>query len=69
MVDEGDYTTIERVSKLMKVVADHILATPEGADGMRVGEPEIVKHGEIWTPEHAYDKDAKEVLRAGGYAC
>lgn len=69
MVDEGDYATIERVSKLMKVVADHILATPEGADGMRVGEPEIVKHGEIWTPEHAYDEDAKEVLRAGGYAC
>ena len=33
------------------------------------GGPEMVKHGEVWTPEHAFDDQAMEILNAGGYAC
>ena len=68
-VDEGDMETIQKARDLMKKAADYILNVQEGEEGMRVGEPEIIKRGEIWTPEHAFDDQAREILNAGGYAC
>lgn len=68
-VDEGDMDTIHKARDLMKNAADYVLNVQEGEEGMKVGEPEIVKHGEIWTPEHAFDDQAREILNAGGYAC
>lgn len=68
-VDEGDMETIHKARDLMKEAADYVLNVQEGEEGMKVGEPEIVKHGEIWTPEHAFDDQAREILNAGGYAC
>ena len=68
-VDDGDMETIKKARDLMKNVADYILNVQEWGEGMRVGEPEIIKHGEIWTPEHAFDDQAREILNAGGYTC
>ena len=68
-VDEGDRDTIQKARTLMKDAADYVLNVQEGEEGMKVGEPEIVKHGEIWTPEHAFDEQAREILNAGGYTC
>ena len=68
-VDEGDIDTIQKARNMMKNAADYVLNVQEGEEGMRVGEPEIIKHGEIWTPEHAFDEQAREILNAGGYAC
>lgn len=67
-VDDGDMDTIHKARDLMKNAADYVLNVQEGEEGMKVGEPEIVKHGEIWTPEHAFDDQAREILNAGGYA-
>ena len=66
MVDEGDMLTIEQVSKTMINVANRCLGVPEGQDGMKVGEPDIIKHGEIWVPE-GYMDEAIELLKLGGY--
>ena len=66
-VDEGDMETIKKARDLMKNAADYVLNVQEGEEGMKVGEPEIIKHGEIWTPEHAFDNQASELLTAGGY--
>lgn len=66
-VDEGDMETIYKARDLMKNAADYVLNVQEGEGGMKVGEPEIIKHGEIWTPEHAFDEQASELLTAGGY--
>lgn len=68
-VDEGDMETIQKARNMMKNAADYILNVKEGEKGMRVGEPEIIKYGEIWTPEHAFDEQAREILNAGGYSC
>ena len=68
-VNKGDMDTIQKARTLMKDAADYVLNVQEGEEGMKVGEPEIVKHGEIWTPEHAFDDQAREILNAGGYAC
>ena len=68
-VDEGDMETIKKARDLMKNAADYVLNVQEGEEGMKVGEPEIIKHGEIWTPEHAFDNQASELLTAGGYTC
>ena len=68
-VDEGDMDTIHKARDLMKNAADYVLNVQEGEEGMKVGEPEIIKHGEIWTPEHAFDDQAREILNAGGYTC
>ena len=68
-VDEGDMETIKKARDLMKDAADYVLNVQESEEGMKVGEPEIIKHGEIWTPEHAFDDQAREILNAGGYAC
>lgn len=66
-VDEGDMETIYKARDLMKDAADYVLNVQEGEEGMKVGEPEIIKHGEVWTPEHAFDDQARELLSAGGY--
>ena len=66
-VDEGDMETIQKARTLMKDAADYILNVQDGEEGMKVGEPEIIKNGEIWTPEHAFDDQAIEILEAGGY--
>lgn len=66
-VDEGDMETIYKARDLMKNAADYVLNVQDGGGGMKVGEPEIIKHGEIWTPEHAFDEQASELLTAGGY--
>lgn len=66
-VDEGDMETIRRAREMMKNAADYVLNVQEGEGGMKVGDPEIIKHGEIWTPEHAFDDQASELLTAGGY--
>ena len=66
-VDEGDMETIKKARDLMKNAADYVLNVQEGEEGMKVGEPEIIKHGEIWTPEHAFDDQSSELLTAGGY--
>lgn len=66
MVDEGDKTTINDVADAMKRVANRCLGVPEGQDGMKVGEPDIIKHGEIWVPE-GYMDEAIELLKLGGY--
>ena len=68
-VDEGDMETIKKARYLMKNAADYVLNVQEGEEGMKVGEPEIIKHGEVWTPEHAFDDQASELLTAGGYTC
>ena len=68
-VDEGDMETIYKARDLMKNAADYVLNVQEGEEGMKVGEPEIIKHGEIWTPEHAFDDQSSELLTAGGYTC
>ena len=68
-VDEGDMDTIQKAREMMKDAADYVLNVQEGEEGMKVGEPEIIKHGEIWTPEHAFDDQAREILNAGGYTC
>ena len=66
MVDEGDRATINDVADAMKRVANRCLDVPEGQDGMKVGEPDIIKHGEIWVPE-GYMDEAIELLKLGGY--
>ena len=61
--------TIHKARTLMKDAADYVLNVQEGEEGMKVGEPEVIKRGEIWTPEHAFDDQAREILNAGGYTC
>lgn len=65
-VAEGDFTTIDRVKALMVETANSVLGVKPGEPGMKVGDPEIIRHGEIWTPEHEYDDAARELLTAGG---
>ena len=71
LVDEGDTLTIELARKTMERVANTELGLNPwwSKGGIRIGEAEIVKRGEIWTPSHEYDDAAKEILEAGGYAC
>lgn len=56
MVDEGDNATIEKVAQYMRAVANKTLRAPSKWS-MKVGDPEIIRHGEVWTPEHAFDAD------------
>ena len=48
-VDEGDYDTINQVQRVMREVVRDALNEKEHT--IRVGSPEIIKHGEIWTPD------------------
>lgn len=65
MVDEGDTEAIAKASSLMRDVTNKTL----GADctSVKVGDPEIVERGAIWTPEHFHDDEAKTILSYGGY--
>lgn len=48
LVDEGDTSSIESVKVLMEKTANDCL----GVQGfIRVGSPDIVKHGEVWGPD------------------
>ena len=69
LVDEGDSATITLARDTMERVANDTLGVKPGEKGIRIGEPEIIRRGEIWTPEHAFDDQAREILNAGGYAC
>lgn len=64
-VAEGDTDTIDTVAQVMREYANKTLAAPEGWS-IRVGEPEIIRHGQLWTPEHLYDADALELLNYDG---
>lgn len=63
MVDAGDYASIEAVKKIMIETANKCLCVDTPI--IKVGEPEIIKHGEPWTPEHEFDKDFFDILEAG----
>ena len=67
-VDEGDHDTIQQVSDIMKDVADKVLNAPKGWT-IKVGHPEIIKHGEIWTPEHKFDAQFEELLNFNQREC
>lgn len=60
-VDENDYETINKVSNIMRLVANKVLNAPEGWS-IKVGDPEIIKQGEIWTPEGTFNKQFEELL-------
>lgn len=60
-VAEGDYETINKVSNLMKEVANRVLLAPEGWS-IKVGTPEIIKKGDIWTPDNAFNSQFEELL-------
>lgn len=63
-VDEGDYAAIEHVKQTMIRCANQLLNAPKQWT-IKVGEPEIIRHGEIWTPEHAFDEQFKQLLEYG----
>ena len=67
-VDEGDYDTIRQVSDAMKDIADKVLNAPKGWT-IKVGSPDIIKHGEIWTPEHSFDSQFEELLNFNQSEC
>ena len=60
-VDENDYDAINKISDIMKTAANKVLNAPKGWT-IKVGKPEIVKHGEIWTPEHNFDSQFEDLL-------
>lgn len=60
-VNEGDYETITKVSDLMKEVANRVLLAPQDWT-IKVGSPEVIKYGDIWTPEHQFDAQFKDLL-------
>ena len=60
-VDENDYNTIDKIADIMKTAANKVLNAPKGWT-IKVGNPEVVKHGEIWTPDHNFDSQFKELL-------
>lgn len=66
-VDEGDTEAIERVKQHMIKVANETLGiTNKPGWGIKVGEPEIVKNSEPWTPEHSFDSQFEELLNYNG---
>ena len=67
-VDEGDYDTIQQVSDTMRDVADRVLNAPKGWV-IKVGNPDIIKHGEIWTPDHSFDSQFEELLNFNQSEC
>ena len=60
-VNEGDMRTINQVSEMMREIANKVLAAPEGWT-IKVGNPEIIKQDEIWTPEHNFDSQFIDLL-------
>ena len=64
-VDENDLQTIQQVSEMMREMANKVLAAPEGWS-IKVGSPEIIKQGEVWTPDHNFDAQFKDLLNFDG---
>lgn len=62
MVDAGDMGTIARVAETMRTTANRVLNVPKGWS-MKVGEPDIIAHGDVWTPEHEFDAAFQRLLR------
>lgn len=60
-VNEGDYETINKMSELMKEVANRVLNAPNGWS-IKVGSPEIIRNGEIWTPDNAWNEQFEDLL-------
>lgn len=52
-IDENDQAAIDAAAEIMRATAERVC----GATGIRIGAPEIIKHGELWTPEHAFDAE------------
>lgn len=47
--NENDYETIDKVRQMMIDCANYILSAKKGRDwSIKVGEPEIIKHNDIW---------------------
>lgn len=67
LVPDGDMDAVKNVQKTMENVANDYLGA--GSVKMRSEVAGIIRHGDIWTPEGRYDKQAREILTAGGYAC
>ena len=60
-VDEGDFETIEKVSKIMQDVVNELLY--ETNYKIKVGEPDIIKHGELWLVDKGkYIKQFNDLL-------
>ena len=55
-VDEGDYDTINKVRQIMQDVVSDVLNEKEHK--IKVGKPDIIKHGEIWCADDD-EKDHK----------
>ena len=60
-VDEGDNAAIQKISDTMKNIANVCLRAPSQL-GIKVGEPEKVEHGKIWTPENKFNLQFEELL-------
>ena len=60
-VDEGDYATVNQIADMMRVMANKTLNAPKGWT-IKVGAPEIIQNGAIWTPENAYNEQFEALL-------
>ena len=60
-VDEGDNEAIQKISDTMKNIANACLRAP-GQLGIKVGEPEKVERGKIWTPDMKFNTQFEELL-------
>ena len=67
-VDENDYNTINKIADIMKTAANKVLNAPKGWT-IKVGKPEIIKPGEIWTPDHKFDSQFEELLNFNQSEC
>ena len=54
MVEAGDTATIDDVKETMRTVANSTLHASR-TWSVKVGDPDIIKPGDVWTPEHEYD--------------
>lgn len=60
-VDEGDSDTIQQVSEAMRITANDVLGAPKGWS-IKVGSPEIVENGKVWTPEGQFNSQFEDLL-------
>ena len=60
-VNAGDYATIEKISNIMKDCANKTLSAVDYS--IKVGKPDIIKHGDIWCADNAnFVEQFKELL-------
>lgn len=62
LVPEGRMDIIDRVKKIMADTANTCLGAKEF---IRVGDPEIIKHGDVWTPECENTAKFLDLMQAG----